>query len=189
MDFHIELASAQRILRPRVRQLAGALRVVMLEWNNAPNGFHMHLDNYGRAVNINQLWYGYARQVLAGDPAVSFAKFSNGYSMNVDDQLVLRIKQVDGSYRPRNSATRRALHWGQQLRFPTIPDLVRLDLGYRLDLTGSVVEDAVIMLTHNGHALWRWQIWGRPISKFASAPVDMSGNLVYVHNDYSKVAP
>ena len=189
MPYYIDMPDAQTILRPRVRVFAASLVRAMREWNGGFGQYHARLDEHARAVNINKLWYSFAEPALSSDTGVLLGKVSNGKFFVIDDKVVLRFKQADSSYRTRNYPTARALAWEQQAHFPSIPPLVRLDLGYRLDLTGTVVTDAVIMLKSSGHMLWHWQFWGHPISEFAAAPKDMLGRLVYAHDDYSGITP
>ena len=149
---------------------------------------HVDLDEFGRAVNINQLWYSSSSQALRSDPGISRHKQGNGYYYVIDNRLVLRFKHFDDGYRSRNHPTPRFRAWDSQMPFPTLPPLVKLDLGYRLDLTGTRVLDAMIVLNFNRLSVWRWQIWGRRIDEFAATPRDMQGRLVYVHDDYSGVS-
>lgn len=187
--YQIGMANAQVILRPRMPDLTVALRRSVHEWNTGLAPYHLRLDEYARAVVVNKLWYSYAEQLLFGDAGVAFHQESNGKYLVVDDSLVLRFKHLDGAYRTRNFPTRRAKAWNSQLHFPNIPPLARLDLGYRLDVTGTVVLDAMVMLTVGKQSVWRWQIWGASISEFAASPKDMLGRLVYAHDDYSGGVP
>ena len=65
--------------------------------------------------------------------------------------------------------------------------MARLDFGYRMDPTGTIVETAFVMFNHGQATTWRWQVWGRQISRFAGVPNNMYGEPVYAHNDYSGV--
>ena len=185
--YYIDLSKAKSILHNRMPAFAGALRKSIEEWNSGLGSYHATFDEFARGVLINQLWYVYSSQALRGDAGVSLDKHSNGSYFTVDDSLVLRLKHVDTAYRSWNHPTRRARAMDAQSPFPTIPPMARLELGYRLDLTGTVVKDAVVMLNNRGRSLWRWQIWGYPISEFAAMPRDMFGHIVYSHDDFSGV--
>ena len=185
--YYIDLEGARAILQSRVPAFAVSLRKAIHEWNNRFGAYHAILDEFARAVLINQLWYAYSSQALHGDAGVLLDKYGNRYYYVLDDSVVLRFKHVDDAYRSWNHPTLRALAWGAQASLPTIPPLAKLELGYRLDLTGTVVRDAVVMLNYNGRSLWRWQIWGRPIDEFAATPRDAFGRAVYSHDDFSEV--
>lgn len=187
--YYINLPSAQRIVQPRVLVFARCIARAMREWNTGLSGYHAIFDEFWRGVTINQLWYTNVEHLLPASSGVVVHKVGNGKYLVIDDQVVLRCKHLDDSYRPRNYPTSRSKSWEQQQPFRSIPPLVRLDLGYRLDLTGTVVQDVMIMLSQNKQTLWRWQIWGHPISEFASTPKDMFGRQIYVHSDYSGVKP
>ena len=168
--------------------MCGSLRKAVREWNNGLAPYHTDLDEYARSVILNRLWYSYSRQAFTNDRGIQLERHSNGFYYTVDRKLVLRFKHVDEVYRTSNYPTRRSLAWNAQMQFPNMPPLVKLDLGYRMDLTGTVVRDAVIALNFNQQSVWRWQIWGHRISEFAASPRDMHGRLVYSHNDFSGVA-
>ena len=185
--YYIDLEGAQAILQPRVPAFAVSLRKAIHEWNNRLGAYHAIFDEFARAVLINQLWYAYSWQALHGDAGVLRDKHGNRHYYILDDLVVLRFKHVDDAYRSWNHPTSRALAWEAQASFPTIPPLAKLELGYRLDLTGTVVRDAVVMLNYKGRSLWRWQIWGHPIDEFAATPRDAFGRAAYSHDDFSGV--
>ena len=185
--YYIELGEAKSVLKSRMPVFAGALRKALHEWNKGLGAYHATVDEFARGVLINQFWYVFSSHALRDDTGISLEKHGNGYFFTVDDSLVLRLKHVNKAYRSWNHPTRRSLALDAQVPFPTIPPMARLELGYRLDLTGTVVEDAVVMLNNNGRSLWRWQIWGYPISEFAASPSDMLGHAVYSHDDFSGV--
>ena len=185
--YHVDLGRAQATLQPRIPVFAGSLSKAIQEWNNGLGAYHAIMDQFARGVFINQLWYEYSSQAFRGDAGISLGKHGNRSYYIVDDLLVLRFKHVDDSYRSWNHQTSRARAWDAQASFPTIPPMVKLELGYRLDLTGTVVRDAVVMLKYKGRSLWRWQIWGRRISEFAAAPRDVFGRVVYSYDDFSRV--
>ena len=187
-SYSIDLQRAKAILQPRIPVLAGSLRKAIDEWNSGLGKYHAILDQSVRGVIINQFWYAYSSQAFRGDAGITLDKHGNGRYYVIDDSLVLRLKHVDDSYRSWNHPTSRARAWDAQISFPTIPPMVKLELGYRVDLTGTVVRDAVVMLNYEKQPAWRWQVWGHPIAEFAVTPKDMLGRVVYSHNDFSGVA-
>ena len=185
--YFMNMATAQAILLPRIPAFIDALRKATREWNDGLGAYHAILDEFARAVIISQFWYSHSHQLLRSDSGVSLERFGNRHFYTIERELVLRLKHVDSSYRSWNHPTTRALAWNAQASFPSIPPMVKLELGYRMDLTGTVVRDAMVMLNYKGHSLWRWQIWGRQISEFAAAARDGFGRLVYSHDDFSAV--
>ena len=184
--YFMNMAAAQTVLLPRIPAFVDALRRATREWNSGLGAYHAIVDEFARAVLISQFWYSYSYQLLRSDSGVSLEKFGNRSFYTIDKLLVLRLKHVDSSYRSWNHLTARALAWNAQASFPSIPPMVKLELGYRMDLTGTVVKDAVVMLNYKGRSLWRWQIWGGQISEFAAASRDAFGRLVYSYDDFSE---
>lgn len=104
----------------------------------------------------------------------------------MDDTLDLRIKLAYPGYRPWDHPTPRAEARSRQMAFPTLPPLVHLNFCYRLDISGTLVQDAMVIMTSGREHLWRWQIWGRPIGEYAAMPRNFLGETVYSHDDYSE---
>ena len=189
VDDAMPLDTARRILHPRLPAFATALRSALSEWNGTLAKYHTVLDEFARAVIIGELWYEESTRLLRADQDVRKIKNWSRYCYVVDNLLVLRLKHVDNSYRPWNYPTKRAVAWNWQRTLPGIPSLPRLDLAYRLDITGTVVKDAIIMLNEGHESIWRWQVWGPPVSEFAATPKDQFGRVTFAHDDYSTVTP
>ena len=185
--YYMTLEKAKSVLQPRMPLLIGALKKAVHEWNLGLSQYHTKLDAFARGVFINQLWYEYSNQALHGDPGVSLEKNGQRTSLIIDRSLVLRLKHVNEAYRSRNYPTPRDRAWNGQVYFPSIPPIPRLDIGYRMDLTGTAVKDSMVIFSQGVQSLWRWQVWGFPVSEFAGAPNDMFGRTVYSHDDYSRV--
>ena len=184
---HIDLPDARSILQPRMTDFAAALKLAIHRWNSDLSAYHVTLSEFTRCNIISDLWYETSQKALTNDGGVRLIGNRERRCFIVDDAVVLRFKHLDSNYRPRNNTNRRSDAWNCQTNFRDIPPVVRLDFGYRMDLTGTVVETAFVMLNNGARARWRWQIWGRPISRFAGTPTNMYGDTVYVHYDYSKV--
>lgn len=183
---YINHDEAKTVLRARMQAFCVALRRVMREWNEDMDKFHTRLDEFGRAVFINQGWYDHANGLHHSDDGVVMQRHGNGRFFIVDERLVLRIKHANERYRVWDHATPRALARAEQQSFPTLPPLVHLDFCYRLDITGTVVRDAMVILHSGREQLWRWQIWGRPITEYAATTRNLMGEVVYSHDDYSE---
>ena len=184
---YLDIRDAQTILQPRVPAFTGALYETVSIWNRSGH-LHAIVSESTRGHIVNDAWYEQLRHSLVSDEGVVLK--DNGvphrYYLLIDDQLAIRLKHVGADYRPRNHHTARADAWHAQRRFPTIPDVPRLDLCYRLDLTGTLIEDAIIQYGQGGETIWRWQVWGPPVSEFAAVPSDLIGREVFIHEDYSE---
>ena len=184
MTYYIKLSRARSILRPRMWAFAGALRKAVEEWNAEMSRYHATLTESTRAMILSDLWYQFSSQALTSDAGVSLRPYGTRHFYIIDEILALRFKHLNDAYRTWNRPTPRSEAWDEQLPFQTIPSIPRLDLGYRLDLTGTVIM-AALVIYKIGEPIWHWQIWGHPISEFESAPRDMFGRRVYSHDDYS----
>ena len=182
---YISHNEAKSVLRDRMPAFCFALSRVMREWNEDMGKFHTRLDEFGRAVFINQGWYDHARSLHHSDDGIVMQRHGNGRFFIVDEKLVLRIKHANERYRVWDHATPRALARADQLPFPTLPPLVHLDFCYRLDITGTVVLDAMVILHSRQEQVWRWQVWGGPITEYAATTHNLMGEVVYSHDDYS----
>lgn len=186
--YFMELATAQSILSPRMQTFAMALKSAVDGWNDFGK-FHAELDEVARAAIISGLWYNRANQALSSDPGIERKLYGNRPYFRVDGELSLRLKHVGSTYQPWNYRTKRALAWNEQAPFPTILPGPRLDLAYRLDLTGTLILDAIVMLNRERDSIWRWQVWGDPVAEFATPSKDMFGRETYAHADFSRLTP
>ena len=187
--FFGDLHNAQATLQPRVPIFAMALQEAVGRWNRS--GQLTIVSEATRGHIINDAWYLRVGQHLAADPGVVLMDNGSPHRKYflIDDLYAMRLKHVGPDYRPRNYGTRRARHWSAQLPFPGIPDAPRLDLCYRMDLTGTVIQDAIIQYSQENEAVWRWQILGQPVSEFAAVPCDLLGRDIFVYEDYSVPMP
>jgi hypothetical protein len=186
----ITLPEAQVILRPRARSLANALRKTIDAWNNELAPAQMVLDPAARAMNLSRYFYFNSNGLLTNDPGVRFSNRRNQRYFTFDERIILRFKLLDKSFKSSNYPTRTARKWNSQLFLAGMPPCERLEFGYRLDLTGTVVQDAFILLRVCTEVTWLWQVWGPPIDVF---PIQLSltpigqTQTVFAYDDYSKV--
>ena len=91
----------------------------------------------------------------------------------IDERIILRFKLIDNNFHSRNYPTKRAIQWRLQQPFAGIPRCERLELGYRVDITGTIIStrnpsDAFATLLKVGldRIVWMWQIAGEQIDTF-----------------------
>ena len=156
---------------------------------NGPHAESQHVyDVATRSMVIARHWYSYSDEALRDDPGVKLVNNYERHCFEIDREFALRFKHLNSRYRTRNNSNFRSFAWGHQLSLADLPPMPRLDFGYRLDLTGTLIETAMIMLCVGNEPSWRWQIWGDPIDVFAGTPeTDLFGRTVYACDDYSKV--
>lgn len=191
------LPEARDILAEYMPCWASALRRTMYEWNTGLAQYHAVLDESARAHNLNQLWYHHSNIALADYPEVELRKVRNQRFFSISDQVLLRFKFVDGRYQSKNYPTSHSRQWNLQIPLPGVPNVPRLEFGYRLDLTGTSVRDAMVLMKIGkarkktaSNVVWVWQVWGPPISEFpapGNTSSDMFGRVVYEYTDYSTI--
>jgi hypothetical protein len=135
-------------------------------WNNELACTQMVLDSSARAHIINQYWYFYARQMFEGDICVAFSKDQYQRYLIIDEKVILRFKLLDTQLLPRNYPTEHALDWQYQEPLEGILPCARLHYGYRMDITGTNIKDAFIILPQGKINEWVWQTSGEPIDTF-----------------------
>ncbi len=188
----MSLETARAILASRMQGLTDALSQCQETWNNSNQGYafaQMILDGSARAHVINQHWYANARTIFAGDSGVLFSREQFQRYLVFDEKVILRFKLLDNNLHASNYPTDHAIDWLQQIPLPDIPPCARVHYGYRMDVTGTRVKDAFIILPQSKlDNAWVWQTSGEPIDTFgfqlplseASAP-----SLVYWYDNYS----
>ena len=188
VQLHMDMSPAKAILQPRMPDFTGALYKAVGVWNHL-GPYRATVGKSARGIIINEAWYELTRQALLVDPGVVLVPNGHRKYFLLDSQLIIRLKHVSGAYRPWNYPTRRSDAWNTQTPFPGIPSVPRMDLCYRLDLTGTLIRDAIVQLSHADNAIWRWQVWGQPISEFRAVSRDLFGREVFAHQDYSGAVP
>ena len=186
----ITLPDVQRILDPgRVRSFVGALRDTLKTWNTELASAQMVLDPAARAMNFSRYWYYNANLALSDDTGVKFNTVQNQRMFTIDERIILRFKLIDRAFKSKNYPTRKATQWRLQYPLPVFPPCERLEFGYRLDLTGTGVEDAFILLRVGNTVVWLWQLWGARIDTFPIqldlTPIGQTQPIVFAYDNYA----
>ncbi|MDO8616614.1 MAG: hypothetical protein Q7T33_12915 [Dehalococcoidia bacterium] len=171
MDDLTKLLHARPLIQSSLPGLRHSLEEALAEWNRASPVMHAAMRPSARAHAINNLIYHFAGQNL-DDVVFGEEKFQ--YHMRYGDLSVMRVKLLDSGMRAKNYPTRQSRGWPARIPLPGFP-MARLNLGYRLDATASMLEDAFITLpTTNPHIPneWVWQIYGPSLE-----PFDLRRNL------------
>lgn len=161
------LTEVQNILSPpRINALASAIRNALNVWNNSLSSAQMVLDGLGRAIIINQYWYHFANLALDDDAGVIAGIEQRQRFLAIDERILLRFELLDDNFESKNYPTKRATLFRLQIPLMGLPPIERLEVGYRLDLTGTVIRDAFVLLRVGKQIPWLWQIGGNEISTF-----------------------
>jgi hypothetical protein len=185
----------------RARSVLGADRVIAMlramkkaldHYNGLSPEVTIAFDPSLTAHFLNRQWYQSAKQEMADMGGVTFDDHNSQWFVRFDQEAIVRHKKFDGQLRSRNFPALHNRRWlTPQLSFEEIPDVGRLQFGYRLDATERVMKDAFITLPAKGSNLWVWQIWGEPIETFGiplplrSKPV--RADEIYWYDDFSQV--
>jgi len=192
----ISLPEAQDILRPRMSSLTKSFSDAFSTWMTDYARHHVALDASARAKILHGHFYFNAGQNLCNDKGVEFREDQLQRFLLIDERLILRFKLLDHNLQASNYPTQRAQEWVKQLPLEGFPPCERLHFGYRLDLTGTVIQDAFIALPNGIQGIyndWVWQVWGNPMDMttfgvqlpFPQAPYTVAPAIVYAYDDYS----
>ncbi len=188
---HIALPEARHTLEPRMSILTSVLRTSVAAYNARPTAWQFSLDKKARALLLNRLWYFQVAQALHNDTGILLVPNHGESYFVIDEALVLRFKHLGGDLLSKNYQTERMRHWNRQLRMEGIPPWNRLEFGYRLDITGTTIRDAFVLLREDKRLLWIWQVMGLPISTFAAQTAlpltsSIQGNSqLFAYSNYS----
>ena len=165
---HITLGEAKRILDPRMSTMVNELRLTIVSWNNRPAQWQLSLaDPKARGLVLNRIWYQRIQSALANDRGVQRRPNAGEESyLEIDGLFMLRLKSLSRQLTTRNLPTKRSKHWDSQLTLPGLPPGNRLDLGYRLDPTGTSLRDMFVMFHINKSLIWVWQVAGISVGTF-----------------------
>ena len=183
--YPLELFSARSVLQPRIWAILDAAleafdTVVNRELPSLPGTqtstiAAMVCDQAYRNITLN----------LAGDDGLFRASHRGQRFFVFDGLLVLRVKKLNRNFLSSNIRTRQASHWNRQLSLDGVPTLSRLELGYQVDLTGSVLTGVFVLLRLGNDVQWLWQIHGAQVSTFAVQPVlpipDFGSGIQYLY--------
>jgi hypothetical protein len=164
-------------------------------WREDYRSQHLILNESARAIVVNQNFYWHAQQRLNDDPGVAFLEDNLQRYIVFDEAVIVRFKLLGEGLESHNYPTARARQWVQQVALPTLPKLGRLNFGYKLDITGSVIDGAFVTLP-NGIAAavndWIWQVLGSPVDlttfgiQLRLPSLLNQQAIVYDYEDYSE---
>ena len=148
-------------------------------------------DGAARGMGVYKLWNHHVRNLLLTCQTVDFYKKPCPF-FGVDRQLGIRVKHVDDNYQSQMNDTQQARELAAQLPLKGFSGLflTQLECGYRLDLSGTLVEKAAFICRKDLKILWLWQIWGVQDTHFGNV---LSGGAltppipaVYAYDDLSR---
>ena len=164
---YISLPETVGILQPpRINALASAIHNALNTWNTAFGPAQMVLDGSARAIVINQHWYYFAKLALCDDPDITWGIDQGQRFLVIDERIILRFKLIDRNFESKNYPTKRASQLRLQYPLKGLPEYEWLEVGYRLDITGTVLQDAFVLLRIGNQIPWLWQIGGNQIDEF-----------------------
>lgn len=184
----LTLQDARLALSSRMQGFTDALSQCQKIWNEKYDFAQRTLDDSARAHIINQHWYDFARKIFADDIGAVFLKDQLQQYIVVDEKVIIRFKLLNNQLRVSNYPTNHTEDWKLQIPMPGIPLCARLHYGYRMDITGTKIKDAFIILPQGSINEWVWQTSGEPIDTFGfQIPLhetNISKPTVYAYDNY-----
>ncbi|MCA9831533.1 MAG: hypothetical protein KC495_13760 [Dehalococcoidia bacterium] len=127
---------------------------------------HPAFDSTTRARAIQNMAHWDACERLSDDQGVRAGEHRLQKYITFDERVLIRIKQFDRNLATRNYPTDQALEFVQQEQIDGFPPFDRLHVGYRLDISGTRLQDVFITLPtgrKSAFNAWVWQVLGDPI--------------------------
>ena len=165
---HITLQEAKRALASRMSTMVNELRLTVESWNNRPDQWQLSFtDRKARGLVLNRVWYQRIQSALTNDSGIQRKPNAGEESyLEIEQSFTLRLKSLSTQLTTRNFRTKRSERWESQLTLPGLPPGDRLDLGYRLDPTGTSLADMFVMFHINKSLIWIWQVAGIRVDTF-----------------------
>ena len=172
---------------------AEALKCSIDNWGQTPPILRVADDDgAARGMGVYKLWNHHVRTLLFNCKAIVFYEKSRHPFFGVARQLGIRVKHVDDHYRSQMNDTEQARQLAAQLPLKGFsgPYLTQLECGYRLDLSGTLVEKVAFICRKDRTIVWLWQIWGVPDTHFghvlSGGYLTVTGPPVYAYDDLSR---
>jgi hypothetical protein len=176
-----------------MEQLISAFRFAVMVNERNHNFFLTNVSNGTLFGGIDEMTYAAAKAQFSDVAEVVIGKESNQNFINVNQEVVLRVKHFDRSFRTRNAKTRHNSRWEQQGQLFPLPPVERLDFGYRSDPLGIEIQDAFVALRVRSNLLWLWQVLGDeiqdPWAQYSLTPVVREQEPKYLYDNFGSVGP
>ena len=170
-----------------------ALKRSIDDWRQTPPILQVADDDgAARGMGVYKLWNHHVRDILLNCQTVDFYDNPHRPFFGVARQLGIRVKHVDDRFQSQMNDTLQARELAGQLPLSGFSSLflTQLECGYRLDLTGTLVERAAFICRKDRKILWLWQIWGAPDTHFgrmlSGGYLAFPGPAVYAYDDLSR---
>lgn len=191
----ISLEATREILdQPRIYGFAESLQAAVNVWRAEHRGPAIQPATRASII-ADHFYWNMTTLSLAAQPGITTGTVRGQRFISIDERVLLRCKSVRRGLESSNYQTHQARDFVRQHSISGFPELDRLHLAYRLDITGLFLKDAFITLpVGNRHRFndWVWQIWGESIESTSTYgrqrpfPVPGFGQQRYYYEDYSQ---
>ncbi len=173
---HLPLEDGWTKLQPFATSWVHALLDYVDEMNH-PNMVRIRAPMRRRAFcsTLHDFWY--SRMEESPDHGKRFeCRTHRGQRyLSVQDEVIIRVKQLDPRYLSWNLATTHADAWNRQMALKGLEPAPRLELGYRLDAVMSGYDNIHILLRVESEIDWRIQIYGARTDTFDVGQLGLDG--------------
>ena len=118
------------------------------------------LGDVSRSSIIVDHWYDFAIGHLFDDVGVTHGNDQGQRFLNFESKFLVRFKHVNSAYLSWNAKTRHSLAWNAQIPMKGLPECPRLEFGYQLDDTATLLKRACMLQRVGKDVLWVWQVLG-----------------------------
>ncbi len=167
---YVELETVRDLLYPRIWTWRDLFLEAFYSIRQQDPAFLRPLSSATVAGLVCDHAYSLISNNIHADPRVTLKLYHGQKHFWVDDLICLRIKKVNRNFLSSNYRTKQSREWNAQSPLPGLDLGARIELGYQVDITGSVLLGIYVLYRLHKTVQWLWQIHGEQVSTFGSQP-------------------
>lgn len=149
---------AKFILEPHLSAFRQVMENAWQDWISIPDEQRVKLDARSRASCLYAFIMHHAKTRFDNVPGLKLIEKRGLFLVDVNDKVVVRFKKLGANKKTRNASTKQQITFGLQLELPGMPQAVRLNVGYVLNLTQTAFEDLFVTLQQGRKLKWDFPI-------------------------------
>lgn len=153
-NFDLTLDDAEKHLEPYFPALREIINTAWKDWESLPDEQRAKIDARARANCVNSFIIHNTRKYFEERTGVKVAEKRGLFLLDFFDEINLRFKKLNKDKKPSNIKTTQQLNFALQLELPGMPKVVRLTLGYILDITQTKIKDILIVFYKGKNLIW-----------------------------------
>lgn len=153
-NFDMTRETAENLLKPYFPSLRQIILGAWADWESLPDEQRSKIDARARANCVNSFIVHNARKFFEDNNGVKVSDRRGLFLVEFFDELNLRFKKLTKDKKTSNVATKQQRNFVLQLELPGMPKVVRITVGYLLDVTQTKIKDIFLVLYHGAEIAW-----------------------------------